>query len=93
MQHSTSRGPAKGGIRYHQDVNINEVKALAAWMTFKSAVVDIPFGGGNGGIKVDPSTLSVHELRRLTRRYTDVYKRQLKDMGIGAAPRHSQILT
>ena len=71
-QHSTSRGPAKGGIRYHQDVNINEVKALAAWMTFKSAVVDIPFGGGKGGIKVDPSTLSIHELRRLTRRYTSM---------------------
>ena len=72
VQHSTSRGPAKGGIRYHQDVNINEVKALAAWMTFKSAVVDIPFGGGKGGIKVDPSTLSIHELRRLTRRYTSM---------------------
>ena len=72
VQHSTSRGPAKGGIRYHQDVNINEVKALAAWMTFKSAVVDIPFGGGKGGIQVDPSTLSIHELRRLTRRYTSM---------------------
>lgn len=72
VQHSTSRGPAKGGIRYHQDVNINEVKALAAWMTFKSAVVDIPFGGGKGGIRVDPSSLSIYELRRLTRRYTSM---------------------
>ena len=70
VQHSTSRGPAKGGIRYHQDVNINEVKALAAWMTFKCAVVNIPYGGGKGGITVDPSTLSEGELRRLTRRYT-----------------------
>lgn len=70
VQHSTSRGPAKGGIRYHQDVNINEVKALAAWMTFKCAVVNIPYGGGKGGIAVDPSTLSEGELRRLTRRYT-----------------------
>ncbi len=70
VQHSTSRGPAKGGIRYHQDVNINEVKALAAWMTFKCAVVNIPYGGGKGGIAVDPHTLSEGELRRLTRRYT-----------------------
>lgn len=70
VQHSTSRGPAKGGIRFHPDVNMDEVKALAAWMTFKSAVVDIPFGGGKGGINVDPSSLSENELRRLTRRFT-----------------------
>ena len=70
VQHSTSRGPAKSGIRYHQQVNMDEVKALAAWMTFKCAVVNIPFGGGKGGIVVDPSTLSKGELCRLTRRFT-----------------------
>lgn len=70
VQHSTSRGPAKGGIRYHQQVNMDEVKALSAWMTFKCAVVNIPFGGGKGGIVVDPSTLSKGELCRLTRRFT-----------------------
>ncbi len=70
VQHSTSIGPSKGGIRYHQDVNIDEVKALAAWMSLKCAVVNIPYGGGKGGIKVDPTTLSKGELRRLTRRYT-----------------------
>ena len=70
IQHSTSRGPAKGGIRYHQDVNIDEVKALAAWMTFKCAVVNIPYGGGKGGIICNPSELSDAEIRRLTRRFT-----------------------
>lgn len=70
IQHSTSRGPAKGGIRYHQNVNLDEVKALAAWMTFKCAVVNIPYGGGKGGIVCDPTKLSVGELRRLTRRFT-----------------------
>lgn len=70
VQHSSLRGPCKGGIRYHQDVNIDEVKALAAWMTFKCAVVNIPFGGGKGAIRVDPKELSKNELRRLTKRYT-----------------------
>jgi len=70
VQHSTSRGPCKGGIRYHQNVDIDEVKALAAWMTFKCAVVNIPYGGGKGAVKVDPAELSRNELKRLTRRYT-----------------------
>lgn len=69
VQHSSSRGPCKGGVRYHQSVEIDEVKALAAWMSFKCAVVNIPYGGAKGGIKVDPRELSKAELRRLTRRY------------------------
>lgn len=68
--HDDSRGPAKGGIRYHQDVNGHEVTALAAGMTFKTAVVNVPFGGGKGGIQVDPRRLSQAEMERLTRRYT-----------------------
>ncbi len=70
IQHSTSRGPAKGGVRFHPDVNVNEVKALAAWMTFKCAVVNIPYGGGKGGVVCDPSQLSEKELRAITRRFT-----------------------
>jgi glutamate dehydrogenase (NAD(P)+) len=70
VQHSIIRGPAKGGIRYHPDVNLEEVMALAAWMTWKCAVVGIPFGGGKGGIQCDPSKMSQAELERLTRRYT-----------------------
>lgn len=70
VQHSTSRGPCKGGLRYHPEVDINEVKALAAWMTLKCAVVNIPYGGAKGAVKVDPYRLSKSELKRLTRRYT-----------------------
>lgn len=70
IQHSTSRGPAKGGIRFHPNVDGDEVKALAAWMTFKCAVVNIPYGGAKGGVICDPNQLSEGELRRLTRRFT-----------------------
>ena len=69
VQHNLGRGPAKGGIRYHQDVSIDEVKALAMWMTWKCAVVGIPYGGGKGGVIVDPKRLSMRELEALTRRF------------------------
>jgi len=69
VQHSTTRGPAKGGIRYHPNVTVDEVKALATWMTWKCAVVNIPFGGGKGGVTCNPKTMSMGELERLTRRY------------------------
>jgi glutamate dehydrogenase/leucine dehydrogenase len=69
-QHSTARGPAKGGIRYHPNVTVDEVKALATWMTWKCAVVNIPFGGGKGGVTCNPKEMSQVELERLTRRYT-----------------------
>ena len=69
VQHNLGRGPAKGGIRYHQDVSIDEVKALAMWMTWKCAVVGIPYGGGKGGVIVDPKKLSRRELENLSRRF------------------------
>ena len=69
VQHNLGRGPAKGGIRYHQDVSIDEVKALAMWMTWKCAVVGIPYGGGKGGVIVDPKQLSMRELEALSRRF------------------------
>ena len=70
VQHNVGRGPAKGGIRYHQDVTLDEVKALAMWMTWKCAVVGIPYGGGKGGVIVDPKKLSLKEVEALTRRFT-----------------------
>ncbi|MGA7239128.1 MAG: Glu/Leu/Phe/Val dehydrogenase [Bryobacteraceae bacterium] len=70
VQHSVARGPAKGGIRFAPDVTLDEVRALASWMTWKCAVVNIPFGGGKGGVIVDPHVLSDAELEKLTRRYT-----------------------
>ncbi len=69
VQHNLGRGPSKGGLRYHQDVTLNEVRALAMWMTWKCAVVGIPYGGGKGGVAVDPKQLSKRELEGLTRRF------------------------
>ncbi len=69
VQHSTMRGPAKGGIRFHPNVTVDEVKALATWMTWKCAVVNIPFGGAKGGVTCNPKTMSMGELERLSRRY------------------------
>jgi glutamate dehydrogenase (NAD(P)+) len=70
VQHSLTRGPGKGGVRYHPDVTLEEVMALAAWMTIKNAAVNLPFGGAKGGVRVDPAQLSERELEKLTRRYT-----------------------
>ena len=70
VQHNLSRGPGKGGVRFHPDVTLNEVMALAGWMTIKNAAVGLPFGGAKGGIRVDPTSVSKGELQRITRRYT-----------------------
>lgn len=72
VQHNSSRGPCKGGIRFHPEADLREVNALAAWMTWKCAVANIPYGGAKGGIKVDPSKLTKGELKRMTRRYTSM---------------------
>ncbi len=70
VQHNVSRGPGKGGVRFHQDVTLSEVMALSAWMSVKNAAVNVPYGGAKGGVRVDPKKLSLGELERMTRRYT-----------------------
>ena len=70
VQHSLTRGPGKGGVRYHPDVTLEEVMALAAWMTIKNAAVNLPYGGAKGGVRLDPKTVTIKELERITRRYT-----------------------
>lgn len=77
VQHNNARGPYKGGIRYHPNVTLGEVKALAMWMTWKSAVIDIPFGGAKGGVTVDPKKLSNDDLERLTRKYVSSIDRDI----------------
>src|SRR5215471_9563159 len=71
VQHNVARGPGKGGIRYHPNVSLDEVKALAAWMTWKTAVVNVPLGGAKGGVICDPKRMSKSELERMTRRYAN----------------------
>ncbi|MGI0091459.1 MAG: Glu/Leu/Phe/Val family dehydrogenase [Nitrososphaerales archaeon] len=77
VQHNNARGPYKGGVRYHPGVTLTEVKALSMWMTWKCAVIDIPFGGAKGGITVDPKKLSNDDLERLTRKYTSAIERDI----------------
>ena len=92
VQHNNVRGPMKGGLRYHYEVDLDEVRGLAALMTLKTAVVDIPYGGAKGGIAVDPRSLSHVELERVTRKFIDATHdiigpdadRPAPDMGTGA---------
>src|SRR4029450_10500883 len=83
VTHNIARGPSKGGIRYHADVTLDEVKALSMWMTWKCALMGLPFGGAKGGVICDPKRLSSGELERLTRRYTSEI---INDIGPGRGP-------
>lgn len=86
VQHNLSRGPGKGGVRYHPDVTLEEVMALSAWMTVKCAAVNLPYGGAKGGVIVDPTTLSAGELERLTRRYASEISVMMHPLGDIPAP-------
>ena len=89
VHHSTVRGPGKGGIRYSPHVYLDEVKALATWMTFKTSLLNLPLGGAKGGVRVDPKKLSKRELERLTRRYTaEIINVIGPDIDIPAPDRH-----
>jgi glutamate dehydrogenase (NAD(P)+) len=77
VQHNNARGPYKGGLRYHPDASLNDVRALSMWMTWKTAVIDVPYGGAKGGITVDPSKLTQDDLERLTRKYVDAIERDI----------------
>ncbi len=77
VQHNNARGPYKGGIRFHPKVSLSEVKALSMWMTWKSALIDIPFGGAKGGVSVDPRKLTLDDLERLTRKYVDALEQEI----------------
>ena len=93
VTHNVARGPSKGGIRYHPDVTLDEVKALSMWMTWKCALMDIPFGGAKGGVICNPKELSLRELQGLTRRYTSEIINEIgpeKDIpapDVGTSPR------
>ena len=85
VQHNNARGPYKGGLRYHPNVTLSDVKALSMWMTWKTALIDVPFGGAKGGIAVDPSKLSRDDLEILTRKYVDSMERVMApDIDIAA---------
>ncbi len=77
VQHNNARGPYKGGLRYHPSASLNDVRALSMWMTWKTAVIDVPYGGAKGGITVDPSKLTSDDLERLTRKYVDAIERDI----------------
>lgn len=77
VQHNNARGPYKGGLRYHPSASLNDVRALSMWMTWKTAVIDVPYGGAKGGITIDPSKLSQDDLERLTRKYVDAIERDI----------------
>jgi glutamate dehydrogenase/leucine dehydrogenase len=77
VQHNNARGPYKGGVRYHPEASLNDVRALAMWMTWKTAIIDVPYGGAKGGITVDPSKLTQDDLERLTRKYVDAIERDI----------------
>ena len=77
VQHNNARGPYKGGLRYHPDVSMSEVKALSMWMTWKTALIDVPLGGAKGGITVDPTKLTRDDLEVLTRKYVDAMWRDI----------------